>query len=33
MIRFYAPEVTATGLLSESDSAHCARVLRMHAGD
>ena len=33
MIRFYAPEVTATGLLPESDSAHCARVLRMHAGD
>ena len=33
MIRFYAPDAASCGILPESDSAHCARVLRMHAGD
>lgn len=33
MIEFYAPEVESTGLLPESDSAHCCRVLRMKEGD
>lgn len=33
MIRFYAPEILTTGLLPESDSAHCVRVLRMRSGD
>ncbi len=33
MIRFYAPDIETSGTLPESDSAHCARVLRMHSGD
>lgn len=33
MIRFYAPDIAKSGLLPESDSGHCVRVLRMHAGD
>lgn len=33
MIRFYAPDIEISGTLPESDSAHCARVLRMHSGD
>ena len=33
MIQFYAPDIEATGVLPESDSAHCCRVLRMREGD
>lgn len=33
MIQFYAPEIEAEGILPESESAHCSRVLRMKAGD
>lgn len=33
MIQFYAPDIEATGLLPEADSAHCCRVLRMREGD
>lgn len=33
MIRFYAPDIDTSVTLPESDSAHCARVLRMHPGD
>ena len=33
MIEFYAPDIESTGLLPESDSAHCCRVLRMKEGD
>lgn len=33
MIRFYAPDITETLMLPESDSQHCIRVLRMHEGD
>ena len=33
MIQFYAPDIETTGLLPESDSAHCCRVLRMKEGD
>lgn len=33
MIRFYAPDLAATGLLPESDSQHAVRVLRMRDGD
>ncbi len=33
MIQFYSPDILATGVLPESDSAHCCRVLRMQAGD
>lgn len=33
MIRFYAPDVEATGELPEVESGHCVRVLRMRAGD
>lgn len=33
MIQFYAPEIESKGVLPESDSAHCCRVLRMQAGD
>lgn len=33
MIQFYAPEVKATGMLPESESAHCCRVVRMREGD
>lgn len=33
MIQFYSPDIEKTGLLPESDSAHCCRVLRMKEGD
>lgn len=33
MIRFYAPDITATRTLPEAESAHCCRVLRMKEGD
>lgn len=33
MIRFFSPDILTTGLLPESDSAHCVRVLRMRSGD
>lgn len=33
MIQFYAPDIESTGILPESDSAHCCRVLRMKEGD
>lgn len=33
MIRFYAPDIEADGILPETESAHCCRVLRMGAGD
>lgn len=33
MIQFYAPEIATTGVLPESDSQHCVRVLRMRVGD
>lgn len=33
MIRFYSPDILITGRLPESDSKHCIRVLRMHAGE
>ncbi len=33
MIRFYAPDVDESGMLPESESAHCCRVLRMKEGD
>ena len=33
MIQFYAPEIESTGILPESESAHCVRVLRMKEGD
>lgn len=33
MIQFYAPDIEATGILPESDSGHCCRVLRMKEGD
>lgn len=33
MIQFYDPDVEATGLLPESESGHCCRVLRMREGD
>lgn len=33
MIRFYAPDIEADGVLPEAESAHCCRVLRMRAGD
>ena len=33
MIQFYAPEIEATGLLPETESGHCVRVLRMKEGD
>lgn len=33
MIRFYSPDIETTLALPESDSGHCIRVLRMHAGD
>ncbi|MBD5356611.1 MAG: 16S rRNA (uracil(1498)-N(3))-methyltransferase [Bacteroides sp.] len=33
MIQFYAPDIETTGLLPESDSGHCCRVLRMKEGD
>jgi 16S rRNA (uracil1498-N3)-methyltransferase len=33
MIRFYAPDLLATGELPEVESGHCCRVLRMKEGD
>lgn len=33
MIRFYAPDIEATGELPSDESTHCARVLRHRAGD
>ena len=33
MIQFYSPDIAKTLTLPESDSAHCARVLRLNAGD
>lgn len=33
MIRFYAPDLEDSGLLPESDSAHCCRVLRLKVDD
>ncbi len=33
MIRFYSPDILEQHRLPESDSKHCIRVLRMHAGD
>ena len=33
MILFYSPDIVAAGELSESDSAHCVRVMRMRDGD
>lgn len=33
MIRFYSPEIEPTLQLTEQESAHCCRVLRMKAGD
>lgn len=33
MIRFYAGDIETSGILPESDSQHCARVLRMQSGD
>lgn len=33
MIQFYAPEIETAGILPETESGHCCRVLRMKAGD
>lgn len=33
MIRFYAPNIESDSTLSEVESGHCCRVLRMHAGE
>lgn len=33
MIQFYAPDIETTGILPESESGHCCRVLRMKEGD
>lgn len=33
MIRFYTPDIESTGELSEAESGHCCRVLRMRVGD
>ncbi len=33
MIQFYSPDIEATGILSEIESGHCCRVLRMKEGD
>lgn len=33
MIRFYAPDVDSTGILPETESGHCVRVLRLREGD
>ena len=33
MIQFYAPEIESTGILPETESGHCCRVLRMKEGD
>ncbi len=33
MIQFYSPDIEATGVLPETESGHCCRVLRMKEGD
>lgn len=33
MIQFYAPDIETTGILPESESVHCCRVLRLKDGD
>lgn len=33
MIQFYAPDITETGQLNETESGHCCRVLRKKEGD
>ncbi len=33
MIQFYSPEIVTTGILPETESGHCCRVLRMKEGD
>lgn len=33
MIQFYSPDVLSTGLLSETESGHCCRVLRLKKDD
>lgn len=33
MIRFFAPEIEIDGVLPETESGHCCRVLRMKEGD
>lgn len=33
MIQFYAPDIEASGILPETESGHCCRVLRMKEGD
>lgn len=33
MIQFFAPDLESTGVLPESESGHCCRVLRMKEGD
>ncbi|MDE5870667.1 MAG: 16S rRNA (uracil(1498)-N(3))-methyltransferase [Muribaculaceae bacterium] len=33
MIQFYAPEIESTGVLPETESGHCCRVLRMKEGE
>ena len=33
MIQFYAPDIEETGILPETESGHCCRVLRMKEGD
>lgn len=33
MIRFYSPDIVSTNTLSETESGHCCRVLRMKEGD
>lgn len=33
MIQFYSPDIEVNGLLPESESAHCCRVLRLSVGD
>lgn len=33
MIQFYAPDIRTSGILPESESIHCCRVLRLKEGD
>lgn len=33
MIQFFAPDIESTGILPDSESSHCCRVLRMKEGD
>ncbi|MGN0236603.1 MAG: RsmE family RNA methyltransferase [Lepagella sp.] len=33
MIIFYSPDIRSTGMLSETESGHCCRVLRLREGD